>query len=254
MKNFFPYILCALFLTGCKTTKTGVSSAEDLATAKVIKASYATHFDFETLASRLKVRYKGPDKSQNVTLNLRMEKDKTIWLSGSLLGITLAKAKITPNRVQYYESIGGTYFDGDFALLSEFLGTSLNFEQVQSLLLGEPIYDLRNGQYLATAEGAKYKIEPKKQQALFDLFFFIKAGEFTLEQQRIKQDQENRELMVLYGDFTAYEQGLLPNTISLKAREASEITEIDIEYRNVDINVNVSFPFSIPDGYEEIKL
>lgn len=239
---------------GCKTTKTGTSSAEDLTTTKVVKASYATHFDFKTLVGRLKVRYTGPSNSQNVSLSLRMEKDKVIWLSGSFLGITLAKAKITPDHVQYYESIGGTYFDGDFALLSDFLGTALNFEQLQALLLGEPIFDLRDGQYLATPEGARYRIEPKKQQALFDLFFYISAGQFTLEQQRLKQDKESRELMVVYGDYEAYEQGLLPKAISIKAREASEITEVDIEYRNVDINVDVSFPFSIPDGYEEIKL
>ncbi len=247
-------LIFTLILTGCKSTKTGTASVEDLASAKIINAHYATHFNFETLAARLKLRYKDEKTSQNVTLSLRMQKDETIWMSASILGISLAKAKITRDKVQYYEKIDGTYFDGDFRLLSDLLGTELNYDQVQALLLGQPIYDLQDGNYNAVSGQQNYLVVPKKQQKLFDLFFYLNPGEFTLQQQRLAQKKEDRLLTVSYSEYEAMPYGLFPERVAVRAQEGDKSTEIDIEYRSVDVNEAVSFPFSIPNGYKEIKL
>ncbi len=253
MKYTFSILFClVLLLSGCKSRKT--ATPEDLASAKIIESHYDTHFDFETLAAKLKVRYKDEHTSQGVSVSLRMEKDKTIWMSASILGISLAKAKITPDHVQYYEKIDGTYFDGDFKLLSDLLGTELDFEQVQALLLGQPLFDLTKGGYSAIAGQQNYLIVPKKQRDLFNLFFYLDAQRFTMQQQRLEQKDRDRELTVSYGDYQAQEVGILPEKVSVRAKENDKITEIDLEYRNVEVNKEVSFPFEIPSGYKEIEL
>ena len=241
-------------MSGCKSTKKTGRTPEDLASAKIINSHYDTHFDFKTLAARLRVKYKDEHTSQGVSVSLRMEKDKAIWMSASVLGISLAKALITPDRVRYYEKIDGTYFDGDFKLLSELLGTELNFEQVQSILLGQPLYDLRNANYTAVAGQQNYLVSPKKQRKIFDLFFYLNPGQFTMQQQRLLQKQEDRELTVNYGDYTNQEKGKLPEHVLIRAQEGEKATEIDIKYRSIDVNREVSFPFEIPSGYKEIEL
>jgi hypothetical protein len=47
----------------------------------------------------------------------------------------MAKASITPTSVSYY----GTYFEGDFSALSQWLGTDLDYNKIQNMLLGEPL-------------------------------------------------------------------------------------------------------------------
>ena len=253
MKYTFSILFClVLLLSGCKSRTT--ATPEDLASAKIIDSYYDTHFEFETLAAKLKVRYKDEHTSQGVSVSLRMEKDKTIWMSASILGISLAKAKITPDHVQYYEKIDGTYFDGDFKLLSDLLGTDLNFKQVQAILLGQPLFDLTKGGYSAIAGQQNYLIVPKKQRDLFNLFFYLDAQRFTMQQQRLEQKDRNRELTISYGDYQAQEVGILPEEVLVRAKEGDKITEIDLEYRNVEINKEVSFPFEIPSGYKEIEL
>ncbi|MEH6406995.1 MAG: DUF4292 domain-containing protein [Leeuwenhoekiella sp.] len=251
-------IIAILVLTisfaGCKSTKKIAGATENLSSSKIIKFHYNSHIDFKTLAARLRVNYKDKNTSQNVTVSLRMEKDETIWMSASILGISLAKAKITKDKVQYYEKIDQTYFDGDFKLLSDLLGTELDFEQVQALLLGEPIFDLRAGNYNAVAGQQNYLVVPKKQQKLFDLFFYINPGQFTMQQQRLAQPGENRVLTISYSDYEKEGSGFLPKQLNVRAQEDDNATEINIEYRSVDINESVSFPFSIPDGYKEIQL
>ncbi|MGB3775884.1 MAG: DUF4292 domain-containing protein [Leeuwenhoekiella sp.] len=254
MKYTFSLLfIFILLLSGCKSTRT-VATPADLESAKIITSHYKTHFDFETLAARLKVRYKDQNTSQGVSVSLRMEKNKTIWMSASILGISLAKAKITPEHVQYYEKIDGTYFDGNFELLSELLGTKLDFDQLQALLLGQPIFDLSKGGYDAIAGQQNYLVVPKKQRDLFSLFFYLDPQRFTMQQQRLEQKTMNRELTVSYGDYTEQAIGILPEEVLVRAKEGDKTTEIDISYRNIELNEDVSFPFEIPSGYKEIEL
>ena len=250
---FIFFIALSLMISGCKSTRKTLTP-DDLASAKIINSHYATHFNFKTLSARLKVRYKDENSSQGVSVSLRMEKDKVIWISASILGITLAKAMITPDHVQYYEKIDGTYFNGDFKLLSDLLGTKLDFEQVQAILLGQPIYDLQDANYTAVAGGQNYLVVPKRQHKLFDLFFYLNPGQFTMQQQRLAQKEQDRELTVNYDDYQPQAVGLLPEHILIRAQEGEKTTEIEMEYRSIDVNEEVSFPFSIPSGYKEIEL
>ena len=255
MQTVYKIFILALVisLSACKSTRS-VASTEDLESAKIIASHYDTHPQFETLAARLKIRYQDPGTNQSVTVSLRMKKGEAIWMSASVLGISLAKAMITPDRVQFYEKIDGSYFDGDFELLSEVLGTELNYEQVEALLLGQPIYDLRSGGFSAGPTSTRYVIAPRKQSALFDLFFYLNSGSFTLQQQRLTQREESRDLVIDYGDFTLEQAGYFPSEIHVKAQEGDKATLIDIEYRGLDFNTPVSFPFSIPSGLKEIEL
>ena len=90
----------------CKGTKSAAGTTDNLAVKSIVASHDAASPNFTTLAARVQVVYEDEKKQQSITVSLRMEKDKIIWMKASLLGITLAKAKITPQRVSYYETIG----------------------------------------------------------------------------------------------------------------------------------------------------
>ena len=126
---------------GCKSTKI-VQSSETLDSKMSVKQIVKNHnklqSKFNTLQGRLKVEYIQGDRSETHTLTLRMENDKTIWVNAFL---NMVRVKITPDRVRFYNKLDNTYFDGDYALISEFLGADLQFENLQNLLLGEAIFE-----------------------------------------------------------------------------------------------------------------
>ena len=76
----------------------------------------------------------------------------------------MAKALITPSKVSYYEKINNTYFEGDFSMLSNWLGTDLNFNKVQNLLIGEAFDDLREGKYTQTIVENLFRLEDQKDE------------------------------------------------------------------------------------------
>ena len=257
--NYTKYIVIAfaLVLTSCGTTK-GIKGSktakENLSVKNIINFHEAASPSFTTMAARIQVVYEDEDTQQAVTVSLRMEKDKTIWVKGSLLGITLVKANITPERVQYYETIGGTYFDGDYALLSDWLGTEINFEKAQAILLGQSIFTLTKSEYNSTVAQNKYKLQPNIQPQNFIHFLFLNPENFKVVSESLSQPNNDRLLNVRYNDYQKIGTDFYPSEIKINTSEKDSKTKIDVIYKKIDLDVNIGFPFNIPDGYEKIQL
>ncbi|MDN3723239.1 DUF4292 domain-containing protein [Aequorivita sp. SDUM287046] len=253
MKFKSVYILLLIVLTSCGGTK-NISNVEDVSAKEVIAAHKAAAPEFKTLAGRVQLVYETDAKLQSVTVSLRMEKDKNIWVKASVLGITIAKVLITPTRVSYYETIGKTYFEGDFALLGDWIGTPINFQQAQSLLLGQSIFTLNASEYSAGVFQNKFKVQPKQQAQNFIHSLFLNPENFKIASETLSQPQDDRLLSIRYGDYQKLEGQFFPSTILIDTSEKGEKTKIEINYKKIDLNVDVSFPFEIPAGYDQIQL
>lgn len=241
-------------LLGCKTSKTvtGDATVKKMSAKEIIKKHNKNKSDFKTLSGKLKVRYQDPSQAQNVTVSLRMEKDKKIWISASLL-IPLAKVLITPEKVSYYNKIDKTYFEGDFSLLSNWLGTELNFQQIQSALLGESLFSLTDEKHTATVYEKSYLVQPKEQLALFERLFLINPGHFKIDSQELTQQQEGRILLMNYKEYQEVKKQVFPKKLNIVAVDKNEERTLDIDYRSISLNQELSFPFKIPSHYEAIE-
>ncbi len=261
MRLFIRFLLCAVAMvflfSSCKTTKiaSGDTKVPLLNTKKVIANHYDNAFRFKSLKARIKATYDDGNKTANLTASLRMEKDKNIWLSVKFGGlIVVAKALITPSRVQYYEVINGTYFDGDFSLLSKWLGTELDFQKVQNLLLGQALFDLKKEKYTSVAEATHYTVVPKKEFTLFERLFAIRADNFKLQNQKITQTTKDRALLMEYPEYQKVGDQDFPKTMKIKASQTNTESRIAMEFRDIQYNAKVSFPFSIPSGAKQITI
>lgn len=247
-------LIMAFLLLSCGTTKKTITEIEEASAKQVIAAHKAAIPQFETLAGRVQFAYETEEKSQRITVSLRMEKDKTIWIKASILGITLAKVLITPDSVSYYETIGKTYFEGDFTLLGDWLGTSINFQQAQNLLLGQSIFDLEGSKYSSEIFQNKFKIQPKRQPQNFIHSLFLNPDNFKVALETLAQPEQDRILNIRYGDYQMVAGQYFPNDISIVTSEGQSQTKIEINYKKIDLNVGIGFPFDIPGGYERIQL
>ena len=140
--------------------------------------------DFNTLQARIKVEYTQGDQSQTHTITLRMEKDKSIWINSAF---SVVRAKITPEKVGFYNKLDNTYFDGDFALISDFVGTDLNFKNTQNLLLGEALFDLSSTRYNSDVHEKSYVLFPENQDTLYEIFLLLNPGHFKMDSQQVFQ-------------------------------------------------------------------
>ena len=254
LKKYFALILLSAVLVSCGSSRTGNRIATKNAEAKsVIKKHYTGKDDFKTAQGKLRAVYQDEEKTQSVNLSFRMKKDEVIWMSASILGFPVAKAYITPSSVKYYEKVSQSYFEGDFELISQFLGTPLDFQKLQNLLLGQAIYDLRTEEYDFIQSERGYQFVRASEGSMKKMFL-LNSSNFKAAAQQLVQDLENRSLTVTYSEYQNQQGVMFPENIRIVASEAGNSTNIDLTYRSISFNEEVSFPFDIPRGYDEISL
>ncbi|WP_298901056.1 DUF4292 domain-containing protein [uncultured Psychroserpens sp.] len=256
MKILKISLLCLFvtFGTSCKSTRSVVASGKvdsNLSAKQLIKENGKRDARFKTLQAKVKIDIIQDLKESSYTVNLRMEKDKTIWISATL---GLARAMITPNNVKFYDKINNQYFDGDYELLSNLLGIELNYDKVQSLLIGEPLYDLNDDKYIISTNEASYILQPKNQDLFLELFLLFNPSHFKMDSQQLLQPSKKRFLQIDYLGYQEVDKEILPQNMKIIAVEDTEELNIVMEYKSVSVNEEVRFPFKIPSGFDEIVL
>lgn len=253
MRNFLVcLIVCLVF--GCKSTQTPSSKSvlnPKLKAKQIIKAHNKQKADFLTLQSRLKIELIEGEKAQTHTVTLRMERDKVIWINAFL---NMVRIKITPEKVQMYNKLDRTYFDGDFTLIKDFLGVELSFSNLENLLLGDAMFNYRAKTLEKQLNAKSYALSPKQQNALFEVLYLINPGYFKMDGQELRQLQMDRSLKVRYLSFQELDQQIFPKKMTIKAIENQQETTLNLNLKSLNLNQPLRFPFSIPSGFKAIEL
>ncbi|EDP70913.1 hypothetical protein FBALC1_00477 [Flavobacteriales bacterium ALC-1] len=238
----------------CKSSKSVIASGEasnKLSAKQVIKEHQKSDANFKTMNARVAIDLIQGEKEQGHTFSLRVEKDKVIWLSASL---GMARMMITPEKVRFYNKLDNEYFDGDYKLLSDFVGVDLDFMKVQNILLGQAIYNLKDEPHQVAVNANSYALSPKDQNALLELFYLINPSHFKMDSLQLFQQLKKRILQVDYQSYQEVDKQVLPQNIRIVAVEDRDEVAITMEFKSVALNGEVRFPFKIPKGYKEIVI
>ena len=252
LKKIKYFSLMLLFVAiGCKTSRFTVKGEVDssLSTRNVIKSHYTNELNFKTLTGRMQVDFNDGNSEQGATLTMRMEKDKAIWLSATL---GMVKVYITPEHVSFYNKMDKTYFDGDFSYLSHLLGLELNFEKVQNLLLGQAVFNLNKESCVLESNSEAYELKAQNQASVLSKIFLVDPGHFKLRSQQFIKDSEDKSLLVWYRSYQEVGNKIVPEAFRILAQENDKQLIIDIQYKNIQLNDKVYFPYRMPNGYKEL--
>ncbi|MCW2118017.1 DUF4292 domain-containing protein [Flavobacterium sp. 7A] len=255
---FIGAIASTMLVVSCKSKKALIQNtvSEPLKAMKassIIDKHYENQTDFAAVYIKSNVRFDNGKQTQNVTAEIRIQKDQKILVSIRFLGITMAKALITPTKVSYYEKIKGTYFEGDFSGLSQWLGTDLDYNKVQNMLMGEALDDLRVGKYNQTLEEQSYRLDDKANNST-QKAFFIDASNFKIRKQEVIQSDKARKIEMDYGNYQNFDKRIIPLQLHINATQEKGKTEIDLEYTDLNFSDELSFPYSVPNGYKRILI
>ena len=248
------YILLAVLVFGCATQKpkgTSKLSVSKMTSKQVYKAHQKQKAEFSTLQSRLKIELSTDNRSQSHTVTLRMERGKIIWLNAFL---NMLRIKITPKKLEMYNKIDRTYYEGDYSIINTFLGLELNFENLENLLLGDAIFKHKNNALKKGSAKTSYALTPKVSSSLLELLYLIDVSTFKMESQRIYKPLQNRNLEVDYQEFQNIENQLFPKTVTIKVLEDQKETVLKLNLKSVTLNQSLRFPFKQPSGYKLIEL
>lgn len=255
--RFVKYTMLFLLLfTACKANKVATDTSgnvKKITAKKVIKKHYAVRFNKETVDAKFKANFNNGKIKQTINVQLRIKKDEVIWLKGTKF-INIFKVKITPEKVSYYSPLEKKYFEGDFTLLKKVLGVDINFNQLQNLLLGQAMLNLKTIKPTLAVTNNSYVLTPKQQASLFNAFFSINSEHFKLTKQQITSNRKKQSLSINYPKYKLVNAVLFPEQINIKAQEEHKLTTVDFLLKSVIFNTPINTTFKIPSGYKPIIL
>lgn len=258
MKKIVSFLFI-LMLFSCKPKQTVIAESKPIENpnantiANIIKNHNSINRDFKTAFIKANIDYDDPKKSVKLSADIRIKKDEMILVSIKFFGIVMAKVLITPIQVKYYEKTGNKFFEGDYKTLSDLLGTELDFKKAQNILLGHTLDDLSIDKYTLSSEENAPKLDETTNEN-FSKSYLFDAITFLLKRQEVTQKNPQRKFIVNYANYKLYPECVLPGELLIFANQDNKTTTINIDYKKANFNEELTFPYNVPNGYEQIKI
>ena len=254
--NILGTIAAAVFFTllGCKSvavlpTNTPVKNVDVNALASKIKGNYPK---VNRLRSRIRAVYYDGKRQQQIIVQLRMEAQKTVWMSASMV-IPIAKLIVTKEGVSFYEKFQKNYFRGDFELINAPFNTSFTYDDIENLLLGKPFLDPTLGKWKQISNPQYYILIPQGRKSGLQPTLFFDPSTFLLKEQRFLIPGSFQSLTVRYINHQRIQGEFIPQEIEISLSDGKELQKINLEFTRTDLPGTISFPFEIPQGYKQLS-
>lgn len=207
------------------------------------------YFTFDYMEAKAKINYKDARQNLSATANIRMKKDSIIWMSVSKVGVEAARILITKDSLYVLDKLKKRYSTRGFAALSQQFDFDINYNLVESVILGNLIYPYKR-ERLESSEKYLYY-----DQRLANFLFnnYIGVDTRKLEKLLVEDVDTKSTISVNYGDFKEVNAEIFPFTI------AASINYVEKTRQNIAINIGFSkaeiadeplrFPFRAPSRY-----
>jgi len=251
-------VVSVVAFTSCKTKRkvampthdTPAETGHTLATN--IKTFEMSNLDFYTFSGRAKTKIEMGKNIQDVTLNVRIERDKAIWLSvTAILGVEVARVLITPDSVKILNKLQGEYIAKPFHYIYNYTNRGVTFAILQDLLMANVSSNLlrTNDVQVASAtdefivvgikEELSYQYRINKENRPFNFVLQEVGGGHNLE--------------AFYGDYVKTNGYNFPEDMALNIVGEEVSLKARLGYNRVSFNEHVEMPFSVPSRYKVIN-
>lgn len=252
-------LLAALIIVaaGCKARKPAVAINTPKVTEKAaanpllakLEAIRANQTDFNTFSGKAKAKLSINGNNNDVTLNIRIQKNQRIWVSiTAILGVEVARALITPDSIQVINRLQGVYLKKPFSYIYNYAGRQVNYKTVESLLIGNAIPELVNDENakLQTAADGSTTLSGNLQSMLYNLM--LSSG-YRVTQTSLNNQAAGQSLQVTNSEFVQAGGKVVPSQINIRSAVRNNNIQADLHYSRTEFNQPQDYPFSIPSRF-----
>src|SRR5690606_32992067 len=116
------------------------------------------------------------------------------------------------------------------------------------------IFNLKDEKYSANFDGHNYVLKPIQPKVLFKTMFQIDPRNYMVASQVLSQPEKQRVLDIEYKEYQSVSHWILPDKIEITALDGDSKNTINLEYKGMQYNRPLTFPYSIQKGFKEIVL
>ncbi|MEZ5046026.1 MAG: DUF4292 domain-containing protein [Chitinophagaceae bacterium] len=207
---------------------------------------------YSTFQCKAKMHYEGGNEKQNFTANIRLERDKKIWVSISGFGIEVARALITPDSVKAIEKINKNAYLYSYADIQKIINLEVDFNTLQKIIIGNPFAN----------DG---KITDVKQVAKLSTIFIsgfdytnqiaFESSDSTIKQIHLQTTRpvSNSSILIDNIRYESKEDKKIPVVRSYHIQDVKGAALLEMDINKFEFNNDLEFPFSIPSNYKLVQ-
>lgn len=231
-----------------KNTVTTATTPPDLTVLKnQLAAIKAQQVVFDTFSGRASTKLDINGSSNDVTLNIRIKKDKQIWVSiTALLGIEVARALITPDSIKVINKLQGLYLKKPFSFIYQYASRQVNYKTIESLLVGNVMPELLTENARVKTDMGNVNLSGNLDELLFNV---ILNTNMRVTQFNLNNEGAAQAMLVNNGNFIQANNRMVPSQIDILSTIGNKKIQANLRYTKVDFDQPLEFPFNIPERY-----
>jgi len=266
----FLFLILVVLLSACSTHRKAIKTPlKQLGVSYLIDKLDSNQLKYNNISSKFSASYTLGSKTTSFKGTIRIKKDSMIWLSiAPALGIELFRVQLTPDSVKFLNRLESSYFAGSFNYLNQLVNANINYQILQSVLLGNDFSTHDPSLYKAGLDNKQYKLSSiekyRNNRGIIDSLGFnlvqhiwLNPETFKISKHLIKekkQKDKQKKIEVLYDDFKEINEQIYPRSIlfTIVSKAAKDI-ELSVNYTKTNLDQAIRFPFRIPSKYTPIK-
>ncbi len=245
--SFYLLILWAT-VTSC-SKKLSTTDTRDVEGAKL----EVNDVDFDYFTIKSKISLVDQEKKQNATSLIRMKKDSIIWfnLSGAL-GIQGLRGILTVDSVKIINRVEKTYSRWTYKELSEQLNFDVDFQIIQSMVVGNMP---RGNELPGNLEKVENSYVLKQNTSDLHITNYVNINSLKVEKVDLREANSENMLTMTYKDFQLVDEQFFPFfcnfSLNYRGNNKNVITDLAINHNKVEFSEKpLKFPFNVPNKYE----
>jgi hypothetical protein len=234
------------------STITVISNNDSLEKLKVIWDNVNKNkINYNTFSAKVKVEYEdGKQNVPDVNAFIRIKKDSIIWINVEKFLINVARIYITKDSFFILNKIENEAIIRPISYLQEITGIPFNFNTLQDLLVGNPIF-LQEPITIFKQNENTTNIGVIGE--IFKHYLTINKLNSTIQHSKLDDVDitKNRTCNITYEEYEPFGNTFFSTKRYIEVSEKS-LLKIDLKFKQYNINENLTFPFSIPKSYKKL--
>lgn len=210
------------------------------------------HIDFNTFSAKIKVDYQDSKGRQpDVNAFVRMKKDSLIWISinATFLNIEAFRVLISKDSIWILNKLEKQLEQHSLSFLEEVAKIPLDFNTLQDLIVGNPIYV---GSKIVAYKKTENRLLISTIGEHFKNLLTLSVNNNDLVERSKLDDLNlalNRTCDLTYGGYENKSGTFFSTYREITVAEKTKV-DITLNYRQYDFNRDLTFPLSIPKNYK----
>ncbi|MGE5425039.1 MAG: DUF4292 domain-containing protein [Syntrophothermus sp.] len=268
-QGLWIFLFSLVLLSSCSTSRkvTRVAPDKNISVDQLFSRLKENELKFNTFTAKFDAEYENKKQTNSFGGTIRIRKDSLIWLSFSpVLGIEVFRMMVTQDSVKFINRMNNTYFVGDYEYVNKFLNTNIDFDILQSFLIGNDLSFYENGKFRITSDNELYKLSTAERTKLKKFVrnaqeniriliqnIWIEPEHYKIIRADVKEiRKDNVKLEASYDAFENVDGQLFPKEMIFDISAENRL-HVDVKFNKININTSLSFPFKIPADFREVK-